>query len=79
MSASVVMLLTCFSVLDLCPKSDLSMFGIADHIAKRQAVMADSTNGCAVLNANDSAQYCAETYGVVEFSGGKVYNILDLP
>jgi hypothetical protein len=63
------------SVLNVCPKSDLSIVGIADKVASAQNLIARSADNCSVLDNGTAA--CVSAFNF-PYYGEKAFNPLKL-
>ncbi|KAF8847563.1 hypothetical protein BDZ45DRAFT_320904 [Acephala macrosclerotiorum] len=63
------------NILNVCPKSDLSILGFAQELSTTQHLISKSTDNCAILNNNSDT--CVQKYGYPFH--GTVTNPLNLP
>ncbi|KAH7416638.1 hypothetical protein BKA64DRAFT_655640 [Cadophora sp. MPI-SDFR-AT-0126] len=64
------------NIFNVCPTSDLSLFGIDNEIAAAQRLVGNSKDNCAILET--SADTCVAELGF-PYAGTKIVNLLNLP
>ncbi|KAH7346145.1 hypothetical protein BKA65DRAFT_594710 [Rhexocercosporidium sp. MPI-PUGE-AT-0058] len=64
------------TIFNVCPTSDLSLFGIDNDIATAQGLLQQSKDNCAILETSPDA--CVAELGF-PYAGTKIVNLLNLP